>query len=164
MKRLVLGIIFMVVNSYAECTVIESFTDKSSKLSWDYIELGGIDINKFKKEMCRGMDSVSTIKLVSIDSKTGDITATADGCKYTIKVSSYNETASDDYSRVCKSNKVKNILSNSDGSKAIICSNGSYGTVTLPTSSICAVSNGKSTCKESYKWTIEKAAKYICEE
>ena len=57
---------------------------------------------------------------------------------------------------------VSKILNNSDGSKAVMCTDGSYGTITFPASSICAGGNGKSHCKTSYSWSISQAASYIC--
>jgi hypothetical protein len=59
-------------------------------------------------------------------------------------------------------NSIKNILSNSDGSKAVICEDDNYGTITITNSTICAFGNGNNKCLQSYKWTIQKAAEYIC--
>lgn len=61
-----------------------------------------------------------------------------------------------------KKKGVDKILRNSDGSYAVMCKDDSYGTITFPTSSICASGNGKSDCKPSYKWSKERAATFIC--
>lgn len=161
-------LLFLIVLMSAEhsssaCTVIENFQDESSSKNWKYIELGGIDLDKLKSEMCRGY-AVKTIKLTKIDGPTGDITANADGCNYIIKLDSYSEIATDDYKVKCQSSGIviDKILSNSDGSRAVLCSDGSHGTITFPDQSICAIGNGKSDCKVRNNWSIQQAANYIC--
>ena len=61
-----------------------------------------------------------------------------------------------------KKKGVDKILRNSDGSYAVMCKDDSYGTITFPTSSICASGNGKSDCKVSSNWSKERAATFIC--
>lgn len=61
-----------------------------------------------------------------------------------------------------KKKGVDKIIRNTDGSLAVICKDDNYGTITFPTSSICASGNGKSDCKPSSNWSKEKAATFIC--
>jgi len=142
------------------CKVIEDFQDKSSATNWGYLGFN-IDTNKLKKEICRVHSSLSSIRIIKMDGMTSKVTAIGDGCTFNIFLAN-KSSIRDNYKKNCKSRSVKKIINNSDGSKAVICSNGSHGTITFPKSSICVIGNGKDDCKVSNIWSVTQAAKYLC--
>lgn len=106
------------------------------------------DVNEFKK-LFQDSDFSEYLEAHSVIEEFGDRNA--------YSVTKWEESES---AKITKS--YKKINRNDDGSLAVSCLDGSYGTITKPTSSICVNGNGKSDCKASNEWTVSEAADTIC--